>query len=162
MNQDTACSFCGCASFQCSDCGEELSVRAVREGFHVGQCKTHGGQHHECRAFPPARVGIGATTNPPELLKRGGRFRVMRDSVMHNPDAVVKLLAKVLVVRCECRFEFDSFEYSGFSSLFDPLEPNVEWPYYAVQSSEDDDKKLRLRFVKYARVSSETLLVKGA
>lgn len=65
-----------------------------------------------------------------EILQRPGKFRVSMELIHQDPDAIMALLSKVVVVRAETLFLESVIEFQGFSMLFSELDRYRTVPYY--------------------------------
>ena len=68
----------------------------------------------------------------PITERRYGRFWISHNSLKREYEAVQKVFAKVIVVRCEYVFAADVLEYTAASWLFDKNEENVSPPFYDI------------------------------
>ena len=53
-----SCFWCGCKRFACPSCGDELVLRDVEDGLHIGLCDLCGPMDDECRVRKPDRENI--------------------------------------------------------------------------------------------------------
>ncbi|OUS73006.1 hypothetical protein B1748_23655 [Paenibacillus sp. MY03] len=61
------------------------------------------------------------------LRKRIGTFEITREFVLDAPDAVLAVMSKVIVVRCEFMYHKNTLEYQAVSPHFDEV-PDIEIP----------------------------------
>lgn len=89
-----------------------------------------------------------------DLLQRNGKFLVSDTLVRDYPEKFLELvLSKVLVTRCEHRFDSGCFEYCGFSPLFDVWDMDCYPPEYQVELElhKTGDDEPEIRFVGFKR-----------
>ena len=65
---------------------------------------------------------------------RLGRFEILQPTVMKYPELVVALLNNVLITRCEFMFHKLSFEYHGYSEMFEQIERGAAIPTYGIHT----------------------------
>jgi hypothetical protein len=65
-----------------------------------------------------------------DLLKRIGTFKITRELIEKNPEAVVEILKDVLVVHVESNFPTNALIYIGYSKHFDLGDYGVMPPKY--------------------------------
>ena len=72
---------------------------------------------------------------------RMGRFRISQDIVEHRPDAVLKIMARIIVVRCEHRYDARAFEYTAISDMFEEVEEGyvVSWYHFDTHEITNED-----------------------
>jgi hypothetical protein len=68
-----------------------------------------------------------------DLLKRIGTFKITRNLIEKNPEAIVEILKDVLVVSVENDFPTNTLIYKGYSKHFDLIEVNESLPQYIVE-----------------------------
>ena len=71
------------------------------------------------------------------MRKRIGRFSISREFVDKNPEVVLAIMGRVIVVRCEMMYQHDELEYIALSPYFDELPPGMITPKYEVVISKD-------------------------
>lgn len=52
------------------------------------------------------------------MKNRRGKFKLSADIVRDGPEAVLQIMAHIIVTRCEYIWESDVFEYNAISNLF--------------------------------------------
>ncbi|MEY8001601.1 hypothetical protein AB8U03_15635 [Clostridium sp. Mt-5] len=77
-----------------------------------------------------------------DLLKRRGIFKVTRDLIINNPEAINELLKDVLVVDVDNDFITDTLIYKGYSKHFDLLKDNEMPPGYIARIHTDDKSEI--------------------
>ena len=71
-----------------------------------------------------------------ELRERRGLFSISSSLIVTNLDIVHKVMAQVLIVRCEHVFLENRFCYDAYCELFTPTPPNESVPSYEFQVDE--------------------------
>lgn len=74
------------------------------------------------------------------IRRRIGRFYVARPMIEANPQAMMAIMAKCIIVECSCRYRRDEFEYWALSPEFDEIEVGEIEHDYAVTIEEVDEK----------------------
>lgn len=64
------------------------------------------------------------------MRNRVGKFQLSRSLVDNNPDYALRVMAKVIVVRCELMYSKDGFDYTALSRDFDELSVGEAPPLY--------------------------------
>ena len=86
---------------------------------------------------------MGETDTPnlpvPSLLAQRGRFTLATQVVTDIPETAVKVLAGMLVTRCEHSFAEQLFRYEAISEHFEPLEDGEALPSYDVSYDEESE-----------------------
>ena len=89
-------------------------------------------------------------------LNKLGKFHISQEIIEANPEAVMKLFAEMVVLKCECLYQYIShrFEYIAYSPRFEELEPGQKIPFYNVKVEElrGDDEVIDYDF-SFERVS---------
>jgi len=67
------------------------------------------------------------------MKDRRGKFKISLDVINENPWLVLKVMAKVIIVRAECMFMLDAIEYQGYSPEFAKVPEALETPEYAIE-----------------------------
>lgn len=76
------------------------------------------------------------------LSEKRGSFRLNRALIIQEPELVMKLMGKMIILRCEFMFVLDSFEYDAVcNELFDEIPEGKDMPMYKIIL--DDDKQLK-------------------
>lgn len=73
------------------------------------------------------------------LLHQRGRFTLATQIIQDIPEVAVKVLAGVLVTRCEHRFAEQAFTYEAISEHFEAVEDGEPLPSYDVSWDEDTE-----------------------
>ena len=68
-----------------------------------------------------------------DLLKRKGTFKITRDIIEKNPEAIIEVLKDVLVVSTENDFMTNTLIYRGYSKHFDLVKECEPIPEYFSQ-----------------------------
>lgn len=71
-----------------------------------------------------------AKENAERLLQRVGSFSIDADLLRDDPEAVMLLMAHVVVLRCEHRYATRRFEYEALSHHFHTVSHNFGIPAY--------------------------------
>lgn len=61
-----------------------------------------------------------------------GRFGISDDIIMDDPEVAMRVLANIIVVRAERRYETNSIEYVGVGDCFSPVPDGSITPEYDV------------------------------
>ena len=69
------------------------------------------------------------------LPERKGSFVISNNLLRSRPEAVMRLMRDILIVRAESKFELDGIEYLGFSFLFDRCSPVSGAPIYLLETN---------------------------
>lgn len=72
-----------------------------------------------------------------KILRRGGRFKLPVDLIESEPEAVMKFMSGLIVVRAEMMFEQKMIEYTALSPQFELLPEGSEYPLYDGTMDED-------------------------
>lgn len=93
---------------------------------------------------------------PHPLNRRRGRFRVTSELVREHPDELMRVLACVLVVRCEADYATESLEYTAISELFAEVEDYCVTPEYEcllqrVNVGTDEEPEYETRLLEFRR-----------
>ena len=64
--------------------------------------------------------------------KRIGKFQIMTHNIEDHPEMVQEIMSKVIVVRCEQRYDTDSIHYTAISDHFEDVELGKMIPEYQV------------------------------
>lgn len=76
------------------------------------------------------------------LSNKRGSFRISRALVIQEPELTMKLMGKMIILRCEFMFALDSFEYDAVcDELFDEIPEGRDLPMYKIIL--DDDKQIK-------------------
>ena len=67
-----------------------------------------------------------------ELFSRVGEFFLSDRLLQNNPDAVMALMGKMIVVRCEHDFARQGFLYTAYSELFEKTVQGLVIPRYDI------------------------------
>ena len=70
---------------------------------------------------------------------RYAQFRIGYDSFKRDPDTIARLLAKVLIVKCEYLHSCHAFSYEAVSPLFEKKDPSLFPPKLDVYMNNDGD-----------------------
>lgn len=68
-----------------------------------------------------------------DLLKRKGTFKITRELIENNPEAIIEVLKDVLVINVENDFMTNTLIYNGYSKHFDLTELNEPAPEYVAK-----------------------------
>jgi hypothetical protein len=80
--------------------------------------------------------------------KRSGKFKVSAAIVRDHPEAMLKVMAEVIILRAEYLFMRDLFEYSAWSPKFELCADCCESPEYRPLFELVDDKAEFIGFEK--------------
>jgi hypothetical protein len=89
--------------------------------------------------FDPELIGIDQSL---QLMNRMGRFTVTIDFVKTAPDNMMRLMGKMIVMRCECLY-FSLNEYVAISYMFDELKPGEKIPTYNIVGEYDENGEIK-------------------
>ena len=73
------------------------------------------------------------------IRRRLGRFIISDPAIDINPDAIMALFGKIIVLRAEAQPWAQQTEYLGISPLFGLLAENTEIPIYQISIASDRD-----------------------
>lgn len=92
-------------------------------------------------------------TEPHPLTRRIGRFSISEDMLRDNPDAVLAVMAKCVILRCEHRYDTQSFDYAAMSYEFDEVDRFCVPPEYTalVELVRHDDGSHTTNFKGFQR-----------
>ena len=82
------------------------------------------------------------------IRNRKGTFRVSAGLIDTNPEIIMMVLARCLVVRAEILIMYDCVEYCAYSPEFDIVPEGVVAPEYRVEITEDDARSKSIMFVR--------------
>jgi len=69
---------------------------------------------------------------------RSGTFDIPRSFFRREPDAVMSVMSKMAIVRCESLELEDAFRYIAYSPLFEPANAEYECPKYTIIITKND------------------------
>lgn len=73
------------------------------------------------------------------LLKRRGNFTLNSRDCLCDISFWGRVMAKMLIIRCEHIFYCNSLEYHAYSSLFREVDDSEKSPHYEIRSNEFND-----------------------
>ncbi len=90
-----------------------------------------------------------AKDQPDPIFKRPGQLRISRELALEHPREVLKVMANVLIIRCEHRWSFDGLLYEGYSDLFEEWQGGAEeWPHYTCDVTRVESGEISFAFRK--------------
>ena len=90
------------------------------------------------------------------ITRQIGKFRLSDDFVKRFPEDVMKIMAEVVVVRCEFMWSDMSFHYVAFSRHFEDSYECEPFEYEAimerVNTGTEEEPVLESRFVEFRKI----------
>lgn len=71
--------------------------------------------------------------------RRFGTFLISRKVLESNPEEVMQVFPKCVVLRAELDWANDAIVYTAWSPLFNPVEPNMTPPVYQIRITDTMD-----------------------
>lgn len=71
--------------------------------------------------------------------RRLGQFNIDRKLINDNPELVLNIMSRCIIVECEFNVQRDAFRYSAISDLFSPLIgiSGAGYPFYTFSMGDD-------------------------
>ena len=82
----------------------------------------------------------------PDLLSRRGRFSISRALLEDNPEPLIEVMAKIIVIRAEFMFDRQHFEYIALSKEFRKVDDGMLSPEYEILWHTEKDGSFRIEF----------------
>lgn len=73
------------------------------------------------------------------MRNRQGKFYISHVVIDLHPEAVMNIMSKVIVVRCEYQYHSMMFEYIALSNEFDEVEEGCSVPQYDVSYNDKNE-----------------------
>jgi hypothetical protein len=115
---------------------------------------------HKVREVPPSVFDIGPDPSAPPppkeppLHRRLGRFTLLDHTVRNDPTTAMLILAGLVVVRAEQRFDCFGIEYVAYGREFDVVPEGLIAPMYTGEIFDDRrDGVLVARSVRFVRLA---------
>ena len=80
------------------------------------------------------------------MLNRVGKFAISLSLIRQAPEAILKVMEKVIVMRAEHMWYGDKIEYLAISNEFREVEPGVIAPTYEVICTKDENGEIKITF----------------
>lgn len=68
-----------------------------------------------------------------EIMKRKGFFKLDKQIIEKEPEIVMQLLGKMIIVRAEMMYITNTIEYGAYSELFEEVEEGKFIPTYDIK-----------------------------
>jgi len=72
-----------------------------------------------------------------DLENRIGKLTISKDLLLENPEGMMLIMSKLIIIRCEYFYHLDSFEYIALSYEFDIIDKGTVPPRYKVWVTTD-------------------------
>lgn len=77
-----------------------------------------------------------------------GQFKIDRDDIEENPEAVRAIMGTVIPIRAEMMFASNRIEYIALCDDFEEIEDGTEPPWYEIEGIEEKDGEVEVTWVK--------------
>jgi hypothetical protein len=73
-------------------------------------------------------------------MRRIGKFRIERDIFRYNHERIKKILKDMVIIKCECLYHINAFEYIAFCDEFEEIKIGDEPLDYEITINDNKER----------------------
>lgn len=76
--------------------------------------------------------------------RRYGRFYLSLGLIAQNPNAVMAIMGKVIVIKADMQQKHEEIQYTAISDMFEPIDEGQKIPEYVFEMHKDEKEKIEV------------------